>query len=106
MGVEGKAPPEATREAGTEFLDRNRFPSASPITLEQAPGDVAAALDGLRFEYLAEVFGYVASFALSAQEAARRSNGALVEVHARQVRVALLSALEVRRELVSAEAAS
>lgn len=75
-------------------------------TPAKEPGDVAAALDGVRFEYLADVFGYVASFALSAQEAARRGNAALVEVHARQARVALLSALEVRRELGSAEAAT
>lgn len=74
--------------------------------LSQEHGDIAAALDGLRFEFLTEVFGYLASFALSAQEAARRGNAVLVEVHARQARAALMSALEVRRELVSAEAAS
>ena len=30
-----------------------------------------AALDALRFDYIAELFGYVASYAISAQEAAR-----------------------------------
>lgn len=77
--------------------------AADPV---QEHGDVAAALDALRFEFLTEVFGYLASFALSAQQAARRSNAALVEFHARQARVALLSALEVRRDLGSAESAS
>lgn len=71
----------------------------------QEQGDVAAALDVLRFKYLIEVFGYLASFALSPQEAARRGNAALVEVHSRQARAALMSVLEVQRD-GSAEAAS
>ena len=58
-----------------------------------------ATLDALRFEYIAEMFGYVASYAISAQEAANRCNPALLEVHARQARLAIVSALEVRREL-------
>jgi hypothetical protein len=67
-----------------------------------SPGPQAAllaTLNALRFEYIAEMFGYVASYAISAQEAANRFNPALVEVHARQARHALVSALEVRREL-------
>jgi hypothetical protein len=62
-----------------------------------------ASLDGLRFEYLVEAFGYVASFAASAQEAARRGNSALLEVHAKRARLALVSALEIRRELGGAD---
>ena len=58
-----------------------------------------ATLDALRFEHIAEMFGYVASYAISAQEAANRCNSALLEVHAKQARLALVSALEVRREL-------
>ena len=64
-----------------------------------------ATLDALRFDYIAELFGYVASYAISAQEAARRGNAALLEVHAKQARLALISALETRRELGSPEAA-
>lgn len=74
--------------------------------LSQEHGDIATALDALRFEFLTEVFGYLASFALSAQEASRRGNAVLIEVHAQQARAALLSALEVRRELGSGEAGS
>jgi hypothetical protein len=63
-----------------------------------------AALDHLRFDYIAEAFGYVQSFAVSAREAAWRGNRELLEVHARQTCDALKSALEVRRELGSLEA--
>jgi hypothetical protein len=66
--------------------------------VDLAPGG-AAALDALRFDYIVEALGYVASYAISAQEAARRGNAVLLEVHARQARLALVSALEVRREL-------
>jgi hypothetical protein len=78
----------------------------STATPPPAPQVVAllAALDALRFEYLVEAFGYVASLAASAQEAARRGNAALLEIHAKQARLALISALETRRELGSLEA--
>ncbi len=72
------------------------------------PGPQAAllaTLDALRFDYIAELFGYVASYAISAQEAARRGNSALLEVHAKQARLALISTLETRRELGSSEGA-
>jgi hypothetical protein len=61
--------------------------------------ETVAALDALRFEYIADMFGYVASYAISAQEAANQCNPALLEIHAKQARLALVSALEVRREL-------
>jgi hypothetical protein len=63
--------------------------------------DAVVALDALRFDYIAELFGYVASYAPSAQESARRGNVTLLEAHAKQDRLALVSALETRRELGS-----
>lgn len=77
-------------------------------TTTPPPGPLVAplaALDGLRFEYLVEAFGYVASFAASAQEVARRGNRELLEVHAKQARLALVSAREVRREFGSGKTA-
>jgi hypothetical protein len=52
----------------------------------------------LRFDYIAELLG-IASYTVSAQEAGRRGKAALLEVHAKAAHLALISALEVWREL-------
>jgi hypothetical protein len=62
-----------------------------------APPSLTDALDYGRFAYLAEAF--LASLAVSAREAARRHNASLLEVHAKQARMALIEALEFRRSL-------
>jgi hypothetical protein len=95
------APASGSRAQINSKQDRDTAPPSSA----QEDRDTIAALDALRFEYLTEVFAYVESFAASAREAARRGNAVLLEVHAKQARLALVSALETRRELGSREAA-
>jgi hypothetical protein len=53
---------------------------------------------GAPLDYIAELLG-IASYAVSAQEAGRRGKAALLEVHAKAAHLALISALEVWREL-------
>lgn len=64
-----------------------------------APPSLIDALDFGRFEYFAEAFDVLARFAVSAREAAWRHNASLLEIHAKQMRAALIEALEVRRSL-------
>lgn len=94
---------EASRAGANVCLAADGAPNSTPSPEAQAAR--IEALDALRFDYIAEAFGYVASLAISAQEAANRGNAALLEIHARQTRAALVSALEVRRDLGSTEAA-
>lgn len=76
----------------------NTAPPPSP----EAP--LVATVDALRFECIAEMFGYVSSNTITAQEAANWRSPPLLEVHAKQARLAFVSALKVGRGLGAVEA--
>jgi hypothetical protein len=77
--------------------------SAPPLA---DPADAVAAIDELRFDYIAEALDFAASYAVSAREAARRRSQDLLKLHTDQAKKALHSALEVESELGMREAVS
>jgi hypothetical protein len=69
------------------------------LTAQDSAQQIVAALDRLRLDYLSEALGFVASFATSAREAARRGTSELLRLHTGQARLGLEAALEVETEL-------
>jgi hypothetical protein len=104
----GRPPP---RDAGGDLsnerignrLDNKSIAQESGPQLRPASPEIIAALDELKLDYISEALDFVASFAMSGREAARRRNRELLRLHAGQARLALDAVFEVEGELGKAD---
>ena len=106
----GRRPPprdagdDLPNEQPTKALDHGCNDNTAPS--QDAPPSVVDAVDLARFDYLAEVLDYAASYAVSAREAARRGNHELLRLHVNQAKMAVDAAAEVEAELGSLDTAA
>jgi hypothetical protein len=76
---------------------------AAPVSaVGPGPASSPAALSGCRdlvFEAIQEPLDLASSYALSAKEAAFRGSAATLEIHLRQLRICVVAAIQIYKEL-------